>query len=62
MTTALLILWIAGTPLTWGLVIRHFGERQAAAVIATAWPVFLLGTLVAGLVGAFSEAPDDEEF
>jgi hypothetical protein len=62
MTTALLILWIAGMPLAWGLVIRHFGEAREAAVIATAWPVFLLGVLVAGLMGAFGEAPDEEEF
>jgi hypothetical protein len=62
MTTTLLILWMAGMPLAWGLVVRHFGEPREAAVIATAWPVFLFGVLVAGLMGAFSEAPDDEEF
>jgi hypothetical protein len=62
MTTALLILWIAGMPLAWGLVIRHFGDNRAAAIIALGWPVFLFGALMAGVLGAFNEAPDEEEF
>ena len=62
MLTALLILWLAGAPLAWGLVIRNYGEPQAVAVITLTWPVFLIGVLMAGLMGLFDEAPDDEEF
>jgi hypothetical protein len=62
MTTALLILWIAGLPLTWGLLIRNSQNHWATALIAITWPVFFLGSVVAGLLGAFTEAPDEEEF
>jgi hypothetical protein len=59
MTTALLILWIAGTPLTWGLLIRNGIGNPEAGIFAFAWPAALAGLLMAALLGLFD---DEEEF
>jgi hypothetical protein len=62
MTTALLILWIAGMPLAWGLLVRNSQNPWATALIAITWPAFFLASVLVGLLGAFNEAPDEEEF
>jgi hypothetical protein len=59
MLTALLILWIAGLPLTWGLLIRNGMDVAEASALAMAWPMALIGLLTAALLGLFG---DEEEF